>query len=128
MKDGKEIFEKIEALASEMRDRRKELKCSLSCVEKEILDIRHYIEFYPLNACQGYEASRMLKTRLQERRKIKDELQALDSISVMDVGHIGNGKGRRELDKLKCKQYHPRVLTGLFGGKQSVHFDLEEKK
>lgn len=121
---GKEIFDDLESLTFEMKARKEELARSLAYVEKEILDIRHYIEFCPLNAYQGYEASRMLKTSLQERRKIKDELQALNRVSVMSVGHIGNGKGRKDLDKLKCKQYHPKVLTGLFGGKDAVHFDI----
>ena len=38
----------------------------------------------------------------------------LNRISVMNVGHIGNGKGRDDLERLKDKHYIPRVLTELF--------------
>lgn len=114
MVNSNEFFEDLEKLTQEVKLRKLELNSALSRIDKEISDIRHYIEFYPLNACQGYKMAKMLKDCLVERRKIKNEAEALDRISWMNVGYIGSGKGRIALSKVKDKQYRPRVLTELF--------------
>lgn len=111
-----QIYDDLENVGEKMKERRRELSCELSKVDKEISDIRHYIEFYPLSASRGYKMAKMLKDCLIRRRAIKDETEMLNRISVMTVGHIGNGKGRNDLDKLGNKQYTPRVLTELFEG------------
>lgn len=69
-----------------------------------------------MSASRGYKMAKMLKDCLIRRRAIEDETEMLNRISVMAVGHIGNGKGRRDLDKLNNKQYTPRILTELFEG------------
>lgn len=110
------IYEDLENIGQKIKKRRNELSCELSKVDKEISDIHHYIEFYSMSASRGYKMAKMLKDRLIRRRAIKDETEMLNRISVMTVGHIGNGKGRSDLDKLKNKQYTPRILTELFEG------------
>lgn len=110
------IYDDLENIGQKIKKRRNELSYEMSKVDKEISDIRHYIEFYPLSASRGYKMAKMLKDCLIRRRAIKDEMETLNRISVMTVGHIGNGKGRNDLDKLGNKQYTPRVLTELFEG------------
>lgn len=107
-------YDDLEELSKKIRQRRKELNSELSKIDKEISDIRHYIEFYPLSASKGYKMAKMLKDCLIKRREIKNESEVLDRICVMNVGHIGNGKGRGDLDKLLDKHYTPRVLNSLF--------------
>lgn len=123
-----EIFDNLERLTQEIVRRKRELNSQLSRVDKEISDIRHYIEFYPLNACRGYEMAKMLKDCLIERREIKNEAEALDRISRMNIGLIGNGGGRSALEKVKDKQYRPRVLVELFENPPKNKADDEERK
>lgn len=108
------IYDDLERSAKGIGVRRKELYSELSRMDKEIADIYHYIEFYPLSASKGYKMAKMLKDCLVQRRAVKDEIELLNRISVMSVGHVGNGKGRDDLDKLTDKQYTPRILTELF--------------
>lgn len=114
MSTQREIYEKLESLGEDIRERKKQLGAELSKVDKEITDIKHYIEFYPLSASKGYQMAKLLKDCLIKRREIKNEIEILEKIQVMNVGHIGNGKGRDDLHKLSEKHYHPRVLKGLF--------------
>lgn len=108
------FYNELESIGEKIRKHRHELVAELSNVDKEITDIEHYIEFYSLSASRGYKTSKMLKDCLQRRREIKDEIELINRISVMSVGHIANGKGRNDLEKIKHKQYTPRVLSELF--------------
>lgn len=109
-----EIYDKLEVLSKEIKDRKRELNSELSKIDKEISDIRHYIEFYPLSASNGYKMAKMLKDHLIKRREIKNELDVLGRIQMMSVGKVGNGKGREIIDKILDKHYTPRVLSELF--------------
>ena len=108
------IYAELEKIGSEMRGQRQKLRSELSRVDKEITDIEHYLEFYALSASQGYKIAKMLKDRFVRRREIKNDLETIDRISVMSVGHIANGKGRSDLSKMSDRHYSPRVLVELF--------------
>ncbi len=84
----------------------------LSAVDKEICDIRHYIEFNALSAANGYEAYRMLRERLLKRRTIKDQMTYLNAMRQRGI----NNKSVKESNKLLTRErkYTPRVLTDLF--------------
>ena len=56
----------------------------------------------------------MLKECLEERRKIKNEMELVDNTLRMNISIVGNGNGRNMLEKTKDKQYRPRVLKELF--------------
>lgn len=114
MSTKNEIYDKLEVLGADIRARKRELNTELSKADKELTDIRHYIEFYPLSASKGYQMAKLMKDCLIKRREIKNEIEMLERIQVMSVGHIGNGKGRDDLDKLADKHYQPRVLKELF--------------
>ena len=109
-----EIFDELEKMSIDVKKRRSELNSELSRVDKEITDIRHYIEFYPLSASKGYKMAKMMKDCLVRRRAIKDELEMLNRVSTMNIGFIGNGKGRDTINKLSDKHYKPRILKELF--------------
>lgn len=91
-----------------------ELSNKLSDVDKEISDIHHYIEFGNFNAYQGWLAFRMLKGRLQQRRKIKDELHILNQLGDCKVGSSALYNVMASVSKLNTRVYQPRMLTELF--------------
>ena len=83
-----------------------------SKIEKEIVDIEHYIELCDnLNAYQGYLAYMMLRKRLQLRRHVKDEILVLS-----DIEDVMSGLRRTvsKMNSLDGRSYEPRVLTELF--------------
>lgn len=76
-------------LASEAEKRHSELVNALSCVDKEVSNRLHCIELYPWkNACAGYYDYKTLKTVLEKRRTIKDELCVVNEILQSNIQHI----------------------------------------
>lgn len=114
MTSTEELFGDLEKISREIKARRTHLNSELSKVDRQITDIQHFIEFYSLNACQGYKASRLLKDCLQRRRSVKNEMEVIDRISIMSIGFAGTEKARNSLSKVKNKQYTPRILKELF--------------
>lgn len=95
-----------------MRKRKETLQEQHSQIEKEILDIEHYIELSDnMNAYQGWLAYTMLRKRLKRRRQLKDELLVLS-----DVEDVMNGlrKSMSRIDSLSNRKYEPRILKELF--------------
>lgn len=111
---GAELFQNLETICKNLQKRRKCLNSALSLVDKKKTDIEHYIEFNNLSASQGYKAAKLLKDCLEERRRIKNELEQIGNVSRMSIGFIGNGNMRNVLKRTNGKQYTPRVLTELF--------------
>lgn len=96
-------------------EQRKEiLIVALSDVDKEICDINHYIEFGKFNAYQGWLAFKMLKGRLQKRRKIKDELSILSQLGECKVNSAMLADIKSSICKLDTREYQPRKLNELF--------------
>lgn len=104
----------ITAFASEIDTRQTKLWESCSEIDKEITDIQHYIEFGTFNAYQGWLAFNMLRNRLKQRRKIKDELIILQKLKESGVGVKLNKQIKSSIDYLDHKAYKPRVLVELF--------------
>lgn len=95
--------------------RREVLEAALIDVEKEIVDINHYIEFGKFNAYQGWLAFQMLKGRLNKRRTIKDELHILSRLGECKINSEMLADIKVEISKLGTRKYTPRKLTELFG-------------
>lgn len=110
-------LEKVEAITSlteSMDVRAEELSTLQSNVEKEIVDIQHYIEFGNLNAYQGWLATSMLQNRLRQRRKYKDELMAIHLIKTCKIDANAIENLHSAIDGLSNRKYAPRMLPGLF--------------
>lgn len=92
-----------------------ELEDLISCADQEICDVQHYIEFGTFNAYQGYLATRLLQSKLRQRRKYKDEFATLNQIKSckIDVNSIMNLY--TVIEGLNDRKYTPRVLWELFG-------------
>lgn len=85
--------------------------------EKEICDILHYIEFGRLNACQGWEATEMIKQCRQERRKIKNALYIIDEIEWgRKYGVSDRESTQNAILRMNNRKYTPRKLNFLFEG------------
>lgn len=99
---------------SQKRSLQNSLSEEMGKVEREIIDIEHYIEFNNLNAYQGWLAFKLLQQRLRRRRVIKDNIQALGYI---ECGHVNTDElrhGASCIDGLSGRRYKPRELGGLF--------------
>ena len=101
-------------------NKKKEVQEKLDLIEKEILDIRHYIEFKSLNACEGYNAYKMMRQRLIARRECKNELRILEILTanVFTTKDIAGIEGI--IDSFDTVVYKPRVLTDLFDEKEKT--------
>lgn len=99
---------------TDMESRRETLSKVLSDVDKEIVDIEHYIEFGKFNAYQGWLAFSMLRYRLKKRRKVKDELQVITQINNCKINSTTVSNIQNTIHKMNERLYKPRVLNELF--------------
>lgn len=111
------LVERIESLAEAVHEaelRKEVLNEKMGSVDKEIVDIQHYIEFGNCNAYQGWLAFKMLRSKLQQRRKIKDEVQILRQLGECKVCSSTLGDIITEVEKLNTRKYFPRMLPEIF--------------
>lgn len=105
----------LKEIQAELNTYFSELNNELSIVDKEIVDLEHYIEFYNFSASQGYNAYKMLQERFIKRREIKNKL---DKCSIIWNGNIKEFADNRsvinKINGLKNKKYNPRILKELF--------------
>lgn len=121
IKQNEQFVSDMKMMAGYFRDaasRKKQIEEKLDHIEKEIVDIRHYIEFRSLNACDGYNAYKMLRQRLIARRECKNELRIMEVLTAgvftaKDIANIEN-----IVDSFDTVVYKPRVLTSLFEEKE----------
>lgn len=106
-------FETLDNILNKMNKTLKEDSEKLSKVDREILDIRHYIEFSNLNAADGYKAYKLLQNALKRRRVYKDSTALANKFKSMIEDE--NYKEAQNLAKgYKDRQYSPRELEELF--------------
>lgn len=67
-----------------------EIKKTVGIIDREVSDITHFIEFNNLNAKNGYKIYKLLQTKLQERRKIKDDMSYMQIICSNKISDIVN--------------------------------------
>lgn len=110
----KDKLAKLYNYVQSSEERQKELANALSDVDKEISDIHHYIEFGKFNCYQGWLAFSMLRNRLKQRRKIKDELTIINQLgeSIIDLNALNNIQ--KGIERLDSRTYQPRRLNELF--------------
>lgn len=103
------LCSEIEEYSVALKARQQLLQQQLSIKDKEREDICHYIEFYNLNACQGYKIYKLLHQTLNERREIKNELEQINIFFT----HIRNGL-YQTMESQCDKKYTPKALPTLF--------------
>ena len=113
--DWKTELEKFTSFVANADSRITELNEFLSTIDKEIVDIQHYIEFENgLNACQGYMAYKMLQKKLKRRRNIKNELHVLKCFASCNLDVDAIKAVQKEIELKENLEYTPRILTQLF--------------
>jgi len=108
-----EIESKLEASRDSLEKRCEYLSEKMSLIDKEIVDIMHYIEFNEFSEKDGYEAYMLLHKKTKERREVKNEYY--DILCILDTID-----GKKDLKSCKehfmnhNKPYVPRALPELF--------------
>ena len=118
----KKMLQEISNCEEDLLLKEEEYKSRLSELDKELVDIDHWIEFYPVSAYDGYRMTKMRKDRLLERRKIKD---SLSEISI--IRSIKGGETLKNLNGIEEKKYTPRALTNIFREKEIVKKRREKR-
>lgn len=90
------------------------LSDDLSNIDKEIVDLQHYIEFTKLSSYHGYLAYKALRSKLQRRREIKNELEVLRSCESGKDGIESLQTILTAMQYVNNQSYSPRILEGLF--------------
>lgn len=111
----KEMLQEITSREYDVLSNEEKYRARLSEIDKELVDIDHWIELYPVSAYDGYRMTKMRKDRLLERREIKDSLAEISIIKS-----IKGGETLKNLNGIEEKKYKPRVLTDLFREKEIV--------
>ena len=99
------------SLVSEARTRKEELLALESNVDKELSNCLHMIEMTKWKSgCGGYKEYKKMKTLLEKRRSIKDEISIVQSISAHDiekisVDHVVNRLKTRDFTVREVEDY-----------------------
>lgn len=112
----------------EIKEEWRELNENLKRAEQKQCDVYHYIEFSTLNAAQGYNAYRLLKEVLEERREIKNKMDEMRiALDFVNSTKLTNGEQRQKTRyritkahdlntvDIENKIYNVRTMTDLFG-------------
>ena len=94
--------------------RQQELNGKLSEIDKEIVDVEHYIEFGKFNAYQGWMCFKMLQNLLKQRRKYKNEIQVLNLIRQCRFDRNSLTVLVQTISDIQNKCYTPRAFPELF--------------
>lgn len=94
--------------------RQQELNRMLSDVDREIVDVEHYIEFGKFNAYQGWMSFKMLQSLLKQRRIYKNEIQVLNLIRQCRIDKNSISALSQTISDIQNKCYTPRAIPELF--------------
>lgn len=101
-------------IIKEAEKRKEELLKQLHKLEDEKQDIEHYIEFQNLNAAQGYRAYKELKICRMNRRRVKNEIEVVNTILGQNIKKIIDKEIKDKIELLDKRTYKPRIRTDLF--------------
>lgn len=104
----------IARVLSHAQTRKTELLSKLSDIDKQVVDIEHYIEFGKFNACQGFMAFKMLQNALRQRREYKNEIEMLSQVEECRLNVTAIATFASKISGIENKVYNPRVLSELF--------------
>lgn len=117
------VWEKeLDKLGSFIESRGKRLQnlCDqLSDIDKEIVDVEHYIEINDLMDSEACAILAMLQSKLRSRRNIKNEIQIIKAIDDCNIDGTMFDSLRVVIDQIRNKTYTPRKLSELFDKKEN---------
>lgn len=91
-----------------------QLSIDLSQVDKELEDMKHYIEFSCLNAAEGYKAFKKMQDLLLKRRTIKDKMNFVQVLDQRKIDKASLQAVLTYLENMGNRSYEVRADTGLF--------------
>ena len=113
----KEILEAVQKFSSVIsKGRACELASEVSRCNAQVIDMEHYIEFNNLNQEEGYEAYQKLRSLLQQRRNIKQQLELTNRILDSGVRQLVDGHTFDASQEVIQKNYYPRGDGAIFSG------------
>lgn len=112
-------------ILSNSNERKEILTLKLSDIDKEIVDIQHYIEFGKFNCYQGWMCFKMLQNALQQRRKYKNEISVLNLIKECKVDKTSLESLFVKISDIRNKCYRPRKFPELFNRNKVKHNETE---
>ena len=86
----------------------------MSQIDKELEDMKHYIEFSCLNAADGYKAFKKMQDILLKRRAIKDKMGFAYVLEQKKIDKPSLQAVLTYLESLSNRSYEVRTDTGLF--------------
>lgn len=104
----------LNGLTEDAVKRKKELAELLSTIERDLVDLDHYIEFSNCNAYQGYVAYKTCKDMLIKRRTIKNEMAVLDIILDKEFGEVIVDVAKKQIAGMDKRKYRPRHMVELY--------------
>ena len=115
--DWETTLSKLCYMSSHIQEYQNNLNTMLSDVDREVCDLLHFLEFKELDDSDMLKASKMLQDARRRRREIKDEMEktALMRATFLDKEFgMKVHQSLEQMERMKCRQYTPRKLTGLF--------------
>ena len=98
-------------LAKDALQRKEELIRLLSNIDKELSNCLHKIELTKWkNGCDGYKEYKSVKTILEKRRIIKDELTVVQSILSANLESMATNRVEQVVDRLKSRIFEIREV------------------
>lgn len=107
--NDEDIYRRIEELQVLCQGRDMQARQDMSDADKELTDMYHFIEFSNFNAAQGYQAYKMMRETLLNRRKAKDEHEALSTLNNLIETTL-----KIAAKKVPQRTYTPRIRNDLF--------------
>ena len=115
--DWETTLSKLCYMSSHIQEYQNNLNTMLSDVDREVCDLLHFLEFKELDDSDMLKASKMLQDARRRRRESKDEMEktALMRATFLDKEFgMKVHQSLEQMERMKCRQYTPRKLTGLF--------------
>jgi len=97
-----------------LEKRHEYLSNKLSLLDKEIVDIIHYIEFNELFEKEGFAAYKLLHNKTKERRVVKNEKYDIEFILNVIDGKKDFEDCKTHFNRNTAPPYIPRALPELF--------------
>ena len=106
-----EKFGICDDILKEAKSRKEELHIALSNSDKELSNELHKIELENnKNACEGFYEYKKIKTILENRREIKDELLIIQNVIRMDFTSISSENVQKAVDGLAKRKFTLRLV------------------
>lgn len=122
------ILGDLNNLMQECNDAEKSMSKDLSNLDLAITDIQHCIEFEKLDAVKSVKLMKILKSTLQERRLVKDNLREIQQVKCKMVDDKISVKSKFANDDTRVYMYRTNTLSSIGFSAGSTHVEMSFKE